>query len=238
MLTPDRNDRFISILADGKFHENVREGTDGASLRQYETSKGEKGEKWELTYQKIEARIVNIEFHDGDFGKNILITFQDDDGNEVVLSQGTATNFGEDLMKKLPSVNFAEKVTAVPYAFEDDRGRPKRGVNLYQDGKKLTNFFYKPSEVEGERGTTVNGYPEPEGDTSNFSKDDWKIHFLQARKFLINYIETNILSKFAARSTARTSTVGPLADEFGDKPATYTYPESPTDEINPEDIPF
>ena len=45
-LIPDKpKGRFISILADGKFHETVKEGTEGAVEREYETSDGKTGKK-------------------------------------------------------------------------------------------------------------------------------------------------------------------------------------------------
>jgi hypothetical protein len=47
---------------------------------------------------------------------------------------------------------------------------------------KVTNYFRDTDKKEN-----INGYPNPEGDTQDYSKDDWKLYFLQARKFLVNY---------------------------------------------------
>lgn len=221
MLTKDTHGRYITILADGKFHETVPAGTDGAILREYETSKGEKGSKWELVYTKLEATITNLGFRTGDYGDEILITFQEGD-DELTLSQGAASNFGEDLLKKLPNVDFSEKLSVSPYSFTDEKnGKQVRGVTLYQKGEKLYNFFYKPSDVEGEKGTALHGYPEFEGDKD--SKDDWKIHFLKSRKFLIGYVKENILPKFEGVSTKETSSDG------------FEYPD---DDNDPKNIPF
>lgn len=213
MLTQDKNERYISIKADGKFHETVSKDTDGAILREYETSDGAKGEKWELVYSKLEGMITNIQFQEGDYGENMQITFRFEDESEVTLSQGVATNFGEDLMKKLPSIDFKDKVGLSPYSFEDERGKLIRGVGVYQTSDKVANFFWNGTD-------TLNGFPTPEGDTKNYDKDDWKIHFLKARKFLVSYTKENIVSKFAG------------AVETSGK---VEYPEN---DIKPEDIPF
>jgi L-fuconolactonase len=50
------------------------------------------------------------------------------------------------------------------------------------------------------RDTSVNNfliwYPDPEGNTEDYSKDDWEIYFLSARKFLINHTKIHICPKF------------------------------------------
>ena len=211
MLTPDKaSGRFISIKADGKFHEKVNEGTDGAILRSYELRDGTKGEKWELVYQKIEAFITDIRFEDGEFGENLIITFKDGD-NEVSLSQGTSTSFGEDILKKLPAIDFAEKVGMQPYAFEDERGKLKQGVSIWQKSDKVMSAFW-----DGEK--NLHGFPElKKEEYENWSKDDWKIHFLQVRKFLVKYAKEHVVPKFAES-----------APKF----------EYPKEEIRAEDIPF
>lgn len=191
MLTPLNNSRYISIKADGHFHETVTQDIEGAVLREYELRDGTKGSKWELVYKKIEALITNIQFQEGDYGENLQITFKDEEENEVILSQGVGTSFGEDILKKLPSINFSEKVTFNPYAFDDDKGKLRQGVTVYQKSDKVLNYFW--DEVKKK---PTNNFPEPEGDTKDYTKDDWKIHFLKVRKFLVGYTKERIVPKF------------------------------------------
>jgi len=212
MLYPETNQRFISILSDGKIHETVSKDTEGAILREYETSSGEKGEKWELVYARLEGKITNVQFQEGEYGENIHVTFQFEDGTEVVLSQSTAGSFGEDLMKRLPGVNFDDKVGLSPYAFENEKGKMIRGVGLYQTSDKVGNFFF-------EDGKALHGYPVPEGDTETYDKDDWKIHFIKVRKFLVAYVKEHIVPKFAKDSQEGTG---------------IEYPEN----VNPKDVVF
>lgn len=190
MLTKDTSGRYISIKADGKLHETVSRETEGAVFREYETSTGEKGSKWELVYKNVEGYITNIKFEEGDYGENLQITIKDGD-EEVTLSEGVGTSFGEDMLKKLPALNFTKRVGFSPYSFENEKGKLIKGVSVYQQSDKVTNFFYDFEKKEG-----LHGFPMPEGDTAEYKKDDWKIYFLQVRKFLVKYAKENLVSKF------------------------------------------
>jgi len=217
MLTPDKKEgRYIGVLADGKFHESVDEGTEGAVLREYETSKGEKGQKHELVYSKLEGMITDIKFEDGEFGEQILTTFSDGE-TSVIVALNTSSNFGEDFLKKLPKINFAEKVKLVPYSFEDEHGKNRRGVTVYQNDEKVQSFFF-----DGEKST--NGYPAPEGDKEKYDSDDWKVFYIKARKFLVSYAKETVLPKF----------------ESTEKPLEYPKNEFDVenDPLNPKNIPF
>lgn len=174
--------KFITILADGKFHQTVPEGTEGAIVRKYEDKEGLEKEKIELVHDSVEGKITGITFEEGDFGKSLHITLD----NEGIISAGTTSNFGEDLMKKLPAIDFTKEVKLAPYAFEDEKGKSRKGVTVYQDGEKIDSFY------KGEDNKAINGMPEPEGDTSKFDSDDWKMYFMTVRKFLIK--ETSALS--------------------------------------------
>ena len=190
MLTPANTGRYISIKADGKFHEKVSEGTDGAVLRDYELKDGTKGSKWELLYTAVEGYVTDVKFEDGDFGENLLVTLKDGD-QEVIIAQGVSTAFGEDFLKKLPGLDLTKKAQFKPYAFEDDRGRVKNGVSIYQDNDKLASFFW-----DGEK--NLHGFPTiDKKEDEEWSKDEWKAHFLRVRIFLTKYAKEHLVSKFA-----------------------------------------
>jgi len=183
------NHTYINVLAStGDFRMVVDENTEGAKLRKYETSDGKKGEKWELAYKSIGGIIKNIEFFDGDYGRNLFLTFDFQNGEEdVVVSLGTNTPFGEDVLKKFPNIDFSEEVKLSPYSFEDENGKLRRGISIVQDGEKILGAFYDP-----EKKKNLLGFPEPEGDTSEYDKEDWIMYFTIARKFLVKYAEKNI----------------------------------------------
>ncbi len=211
MLTPIKSGRYISIKADGLLHEKVSKETDGAVLREYETSDGQKGEKWELLYRDIkDVFLKNVGFEPSEYGENILLTLSDGE-NEVILSENTSTNFGTDIMKKLPNVNFAEKLTIAPYSFTDTKGKAKKGVSIYQKSDKVADHFWDGVKK-------LNGFPEPEGDTSAYDSDDWKMHFIKVRKFLTAYIKEQVVPLFEK---------GIETDFISEKD--FEYPEGPKD---------
>lgn len=209
MLTPVNNNRYISIKSDGRFHEKVNEGTEGAVLRKYELKDGTEGQKWELLYKDISnVYIKNVAFEDSDFGENVLVTLGDDE-YEVVWAENTASNFGTDFLKKLPNIDFSKPVSIKPYAFEDENGKDKRGVGVYQSDK-ITDFFF-----DSETKTKLHGFPEwPKEDYKDMSKDDWKMYFLQVKMFLTDYTKKNIIPLFVAGVEIDT---------------TYKYPENDND---------
>lgn len=213
---------IMNILgSDGTLRLTVPEGTEGAVFREYETSDGKKGSKWELIFKSLSGKISNLQTHDGDYGMNLMLTLEYD-GGEDTISIGTGTPFGEDFMKKLPNINLDEYIDFAPYAFTDDGGKLRKGVSIKQGDTKIQNFFYKPSEEKGGKGENVNGYPNPDGDTSKYTKDDWKIYFMQARKFLVKYTEDHFLPKFADKAHVKVTVDG--------APVENHTPEYPTEE--------
>lgn len=178
------NDKYVSILSDGLLHLGATEETEGAIKREYETSDGTKVSKWELVYTELSGMITKVAFQDGDYGKSLRLTVTDDKDESVVLSVNTQNNFGEDLMKKLPNVDLTKGVKFAPYSFEDDKGKKRKGVTVYQDDKKIENFYYDREKKEN-----TNGYPVPSlKKGKKWSKEEWKLYFLQARVFLIEDI--------------------------------------------------
>jgi hypothetical protein len=70
-------------------------------------------------------------------------------------------------------------------------------LTITQKDKKIPSFFY-----DADNKKNINGYPDPTGDTKTYSKDLWKIYFMQARMFLVKYVEDNILPKVKAVKSA------------------------------------
>ena len=192
---------YLRILnSDGTIRTTVPEGTQGAVARVWEAPDGSKGTKHELVFSRLSGLITDIKFVDGDYGQNLVIEFTKGDG-VVYLSLGVSSPFAEDMMKKLPNVDLKKEVIIAPYAFEDERGKTKKGVTLYQDGtepeNKVGNFF---QEWDNDKKQFIykNDYPKPKGDTSTYSSDKWKAYFLDCRIFLTEYTEKNIVSQFGA----------------------------------------
>lgn len=205
------NTPIMNILgSDGTLRLAVAEGTDGAVQRDYETSDGKKGTKWELIFKSLAGKIVNMQMFEGDYGKNLLVTLEYDGGADTI-SFNTTSPFGEDFMKKLPNINLDEFVTITPYSFVDDAGKTRKGVTVSQGDVKLTNYFY-----DADKKKNLHKYPEPEGDVSKYDKDDWKIYFTKCRKFLVANVEEKFLPAYAHLLTG-TSVDYPTDDAPADK---------------------
>lgn len=208
--------KFISVLADGKFHQTVAEGTPGSVKREYEDKQGGKHSKIELVFDEASGIISKISFNENDYGKSLNVEL-DGDG---IISLNVESNFADDFMKKLPNVDLSKKVTLSPYAFEDDNKNNRRGVTIYQDGNKIENAFWDSEKKEAK-----GDLPKAEGDITTFDKDDWKMHFMKVRKFLVANTEkiAGGMGTFMKSATKQNA-----SDDI----------EYSEDEINPEDIPF
>lgn len=194
-IESNTNNAPILSIHDGEFRESVPEGTEGAIKREYETSDGKTGVKWELPIKGLEGKISNMQIYEGDYGKNLMVTIAYEGGADTI-SLSTQSPFGEDFMKKLPNINLDEQVKIVPFDFTDDSGKRRRGLTITQGDVKLTNYFY-----DADKKKNLHKYPNPEGDVSTYDSDDWKIYFTKCRKFLVAYVEENFLPAFAHVNT-------------------------------------
>ena len=197
MLRNTKEDKiFASILSDGKIHVAVPEGTEGAVLRTYETSDGKTGSKYELLYTELIGKVTKVSFRDGDYGKQFLVEVSSGNDKPTVLALSCASNYGEDLMKKILNVDMARVVKIVPFSFTDDNGKKKKGVTIYQQDPetkkavRVENYFYDKEKKEN-----INGYPEPKkgkptkaNPDGKLTKEQWKIYFAECREFLVETI--------------------------------------------------
>lgn len=190
LINTKQDNKFVTILADGTLRLPVTEFTEGAVKREYETSDGKTGTKHELVFTEISGFITKVEFHDGEYGKLLQITMSEEGEDDVIVSLNTSSNFGEDMMKKLMSIDTQKKVRLVPYSFTGEKGKSKKGLTVYQDEQKVKNYF---TEGEGEKTKLLHGYPAiPKVAKGKvISSDEWKLYFMQARLFMIGYIEEN-----------------------------------------------
>jgi hypothetical protein len=182
---------FAYVLSDGKIHVTVPEGTEGAKIRTYKTSDGVEGEKTELVYNELIGKITNVNFRDGNYSTQLLVTVADGDEKPIVLSLGTSSNYGEDLMKKLLNIDLTKKVKIVPYSFMDDKNKNKRGITVWQhNGKenvKLGNYFY-----DADKKKLLHGFPDVPAAIKKLQDEDkkvpttkWKAYFGGVQEFLI-----------------------------------------------------
>jgi len=177
----DQKEYVIILASDGSFRLPAKEGQEGAVKRDYETSDGKTGTKWEVVANALSGVITDIEFVEATFGRLLQITIKDDQGN-LTISVGTNNNFATDFMKKLPNMDLTQEYRLAPYSFVDDKSKVRKGISitegLEKSDKKVENYYY-----DGK--TNINGFPEPKGDVEKFTKNKWKSYFGEVEDFLV-----------------------------------------------------
>lgn len=168
---------YLSI-AQGAIRQTVSEHTPGGIRRDYETSDGTKGYKFEFVYKSWEGKIIDIRVKDGKFGEVCEIEFDD-----AVLSLGTSGRYFMDLIKKLRNININRTVTLTPYDFESD-GKKLVGVSVVQNGEKIPNYYWDKVKEK-----TVNGFPIPTFNTRQAKTRDWDKYWIDVTEFLVSEIE-------------------------------------------------
>lgn len=222
-LTAREPKKYASVGADGTIRVKTSESDPIAVRRDYELRDGTKGTKWERVYNELSGMITDISFQDGEFGKTLQVTVSDDE--KVILTLNLASNYAEDLMKKLPNIDYFKEVVFKPYSFEDKKKKLRKGISVYQNDVKIVSYF-----VDAD-GKPANGFPAPE-EGKSYDSDDWKMYFIQARKFLQQFTEENIIDLVFAANVERTAR--------GEEPKEPKEHKEPTDDgkIDVDEIPF
>lgn len=222
-------------IIDGSWRQKVDEGVMGAVRRDWETPDGRKGTKYELHFANFIGYIENVQFFDGDYGKQISITLDENENGEKPLLQISASSReGSDFLRKLPAIDFTREVKLSPYSFTDE-GDEKRGLTVYQQDEddnfkvKLGDYFYDFETKESR-----NGMPSTPKPKDEMTKNAWKAYFLTVDDFLVDYTIENIVSKIETAKLDR-KTKTPKSKEQEER---MRSAEETAEGINIDDIPF
>jgi len=230
-LEKQQSDKLFITIAEGALRQSVPEGTPDAQKRTWQAG-GKSGVKNELVYNAVVGMITDVTFYDGEHeGKKfqtLNIQLDAEEGAPApVISAGIDTKYAGDLMKKLPNVNFDEEVRIRPFSYiPNGKEKPTTGVELMQRDPVTGNFtkkvesFFDSYDEQAKKFISKNGLPTPQGDVTRYVSDDWKIYFLQVKRFLVDYTKENISARFQVANLP--------------KPVEYDK----TNGMNPDDIPF
>lgn len=198
---------FVSILAsDGSFRLKVPKGTEGAVEREYENSDKEMVTKNEIVFKALSGKVTGVAFSETKFGNLLQVTITDEEG-DLTISTNASSNFGIDIMKKLPSMDFSKEYRFAPFSFEGENGKNVRGVSISEglefdkEATKMQNFFYDSKKTED-----INGFPESQYDaimalTEGKRKNKWKAYFGEIEDFLVDYTEKEVMTKLVVEDT-------------------------------------
>lgn len=174
---------YLKIVK-GSFRQEVEEGTEGSKSREWEAN-GNSGVKHEITYKNLtgviaEVKIEDVTFKDGK-GMQVLKVKIENDGEVAIFSTETKSKFAIDFMKKLPNLTPGETVVINPYDFEDKDGRRRTAFNIIEDGQKIYSAYW-----DNDKKKALKGIPQvSKEDAHNYDSDDWKMHFVKEKKFLV-----------------------------------------------------
>ena len=197
----ESNSIYLSIIKDN-FVQRSTEDNPKAVKREYEDSEGKKGVKWEVPYQAVEGYITGVSFHDGKFGEEFVVTLEEGDSS-VKIQMGTGSRYFMNFGEKFPNIDFTKKVKLSPYDLVDDKGKTKNGITVYQGEDKVDSNYY---DFEAKK--SKNGMPSVAAkDRKGYDSDDWKMHFIQVKKFLKKEIQKVVIpAKPAGSTTVETPT--------------------------------
>ena len=168
--------RYLTIIA-GKLSQKVSEDTDGAIKREYDVD-GNKGVKWELRYKNLSGFITWIEFKQSDYGEMCIVTIEQN-WEVDKLTMNTDSRYFADLGRKISNIDLSKTVFINPYDFEKN-GKQIRWLDIKQDWEKITDAYY-----DWETKKTKKGFPAVnDEDKKKYDKDDWKMFFIQIKKYL------------------------------------------------------
>jgi hypothetical protein len=105
----------------------------------------------------------------------------ENDGDVAIFSTPTDSKFAIDFMKKLPNLTPGETVVLNPYDFEDRDGKRRTAFNIVEDGQKIYSGYW-----DNDKKKALNGIPQvSKEDAKDYDSDDWKMHFVKEKKFLV-----------------------------------------------------
>jgi hypothetical protein len=173
----ENNVTYLTVVQ-GTLSQQVKEGTPKSEKRVYEKKDGSTGEKWELKYKSVSGIITGMKIKDSDFGEQLIIVISDGE-EKFQLQLPLSSNYFTDFGRKLPNIHITDKVNIAPYDFTPKDGKKKTGLSITQEGIKIENYYYDADKKEN-----LHGFPTPKGKGKGFDSDDWKMYFIEVKKFM------------------------------------------------------
>jgi hypothetical protein len=178
MLGQQSNNIYLNIIS-GRIHRRVPQGTEGATSRTLQDGKI----VHEQIFSFVEGVLTNIEMREGDYGKQWMLNFEDKK-ESYVLQVSETSGYGDDLLTKIPALDKNQTYRVVPYEYTSKQGKKRAKLKIIYDEEQVNSCYHKFTQVgEGWKvDITDPKYPKPQSD--QMDSEEWKIYFMQVRKYL------------------------------------------------------
>lgn len=204
MLNTKENKVFATILADGKIHVKVPEGTPGEVKRKIERPNQPTVIVNEHVYSSVDGMITKVDIQTGKYGEQLKLTIDDGNGTPVILCGNLKTSrHAENLLAKIMNVDMTKPVTIAPYTFSplDKPKEVKKGVSITQGDVKIQSYFFD-AEKNG-----MQGFPK----VPKTKVVDWATYYGKVRDYMIEKVKEHF------NITEETTEVEPeTVDELAD----------------------
>lgn len=133
MATVDFNNAIYYTISDGKICRQHREPVEGSITRVNKNGKT----VHETFHKALKGRITDIKTKDGDFGKQWIVTLQDESGQSEQLQFQYSSGYANGFLRALPNVDFSKEVIIAP------------NLQMVNDKKKTTVFLSQLNDDNG-----------------------------------------------------------------------------------------
>jgi hypothetical protein len=100
-----------------------------------------------VTYDFLEAEILDAELQSSEFGESILLTLIDAESTYRLTIQA-ASRYGNSFFARMHNIDLNKPVRFYPYSFVAEDGKQRTGISLSQEGTKLDWCFPKGTVPE------------------------------------------------------------------------------------------
>lgn len=221
----EKSNLLYLTIAQGEMVQKSTKDNPRAEQRTYTVKEnGEEVEKkrWEIKHRNLTGFIKSLNLRKGKFGEDLEVQITDGE-DTAQLSFSADSDYFSDFVKRLKNVDLTKQVILRPYDIpnKDPNKRSTRGISIEQDGEKIKSYFWDPVKKK-----PINGIPVvSEEERGNYDKDDWKIHFMQVRKFLKKQL-ADITEEIPTRPVVQKDTT-----RVADEPVAEGYDDE-------DDVPF
>ena len=194
-------------VAEGKLRIKCNETTPGAVSRTYKDKDNTEKTIWELVYTAVSGKIVNIIQRDHpEYGTSFNLVLKDGE-DKYSIQMGDKSNYFSTFVMALPNIDLSKPVKIKPYSIKNDNGYDNQGFVIYQDEKKIENY-YKNYDETTKRSTPKNGLEQfdftsvKKNKKGQYDKDEMAIMRIKVTKFLKEELEKQLPRLKAAETHA------------------------------------